>query len=57
MEDGVKEYYLHYNDSFHHLIPIRKVDDVAASLSQLQAQIVGISIEDIPTDFSRKDGI
>lgn len=33
----------------------RKVDDVAALLSQLQAQIGGISIEDKPTELSKKD--
>ena len=37
--------------------PKRKVDDVAASLSQLQAQIGGISVEDKPTELSKKDAI
>lgn len=35
----------------------RKVDDVAASLSQLQARIGGISIEDRPTELSKKDAL
>ena len=35
--------------------PTRRVDDVAASLSQLQAQISNISPEDKPTELSKKD--
>ncbi|POS84578.1 hypothetical protein EPUL_005025, partial [Erysiphe pulchra] len=35
--------------------PNKSVDDVAASLSQLQAQIGGISSEDKPTELSKKD--
>ena len=33
----------------------KKVDEVAALLSQLQAQIGGLSIEDKPTELSKKD--
>lgn len=35
----------------------KNVDDVAAYLSQVQAQIGGISIEDKPTELSKKDVI